>query len=238
MHIIPAIDIIDGKCVRLHRGDYNSKKVYHEHPLEVAQQFESNGIKHLHLVDLDGAKAGKIINWKILEAISTNTQLKVDFGGGLQSPEDLKIAFDSGAQQVTGGSIAVKKPEVFKSWIETYGPERIILGADVKEEKIAISGWRVITDISLFDFLEEYLALGIKYVICTDIQKDGALQGPSLELYQRIIHHFPDVQLIASGGISQKSDIEALNQAGLKGAIIGKAIYEEKITFSDLSSFL
>lgn len=238
MRIIPAIDIIDGQCVRLTQGDYKAKTVYHTDPLEVARSFEEAGIKHLHVVDLDGAKQGKIINHQVLEKICRQTNLKIDFGGGLKSDEDTKIAFESGASQITGGSIAVKDPELFWKWIQTYGSEKIILGADVKNEKIAISGWQDITSLDLMDFLALHQGKGVKYVICTDISKDGLLQGPSVDLYQKINAAFPDLELIASGGVSKMDDVEQLGQLQLSGAIIGKAIYEARITLMELQNYI
>lgn len=214
IEIIPAIDIIDAKCVRLSQGDYDQKKVYNENPLEVAKMFEDAGVKRLHLVDLDGAKAQHIVNYKVLEKIAGGTNLTIDFGGGLKSDEDLRIAFESGASMVTGGSIAVKKPDVFSSWIEKFGSERIILGADVKGEKIAVSGWVETTDADLMPFVGKFKVLGVDKVICTDISKDGMLQGPSIELYKKILSEFPDLYLIASGGVSSIADIEALQEAG------------------------
>lgn len=236
MHIIPAIDIIDGKCVRLTQGDYQQKKVYNENPLEVAKQFEALGIKRLHLVDLDGAKASRIINHKVLESIATNTQLQIDFGGGLKSDEDVKIAFESGAHQITGGTVAVKKPELFVNWLEHYGAERIILGADVKDGFIAISGWQEQSDLELFSFLKSYIEKGIQYTICTDISKDGLLQGSALELYSNIRAAFPDLNLIASGGVSSIEEVDALRQIGCYGAIIGKALYEGQIKLDNLAT--
>ncbi|MEL6926449.1 MAG: 1-(5-phosphoribosyl)-5-[(5-phosphoribosylamino)methylideneamino] imidazole-4-carboxamide isomerase, partial [Bacteroidota bacterium] len=200
MQIIPAIDIIEGKCVRLTQGDYKQKKVYNENPLEVAKSFEAAGITRLHLVDLDGAKAKHIVNWRVLETIAGQTSLTIDFGGGLKSDEDARIAFEAGAAQITGGSIAVKDPDTFMGWLETYGADKIILGADVKDEKIAISGWQEKTEIDLFDFLADYFQKGLRYVICTDIAKDGLLQGSSVGLYRKINARFPDIKLIASGG--------------------------------------
>ena len=238
MNIIPAIDIIDGKCVRLTQGDYNQKKVYNEAPFEVAKAFEDAGIKHLHLVDLDGAKAGHIINYKVLERLASRTSLWIDFGGGLKSDEDIRIAFESGAQQVTGGTIAVKKPAVFEAWLKTYGPEKIILGADVKEGKIAISGWQEQSEYELFSFLKDYTEKGIEYVICTDISKDGLLQGTALDLYQQIKAAFPALKLIASGGVSTIEEVEKLHEIGCYGAIIGKAIYEGKIVLKDLQAYI
>jgi len=238
MKIIPAIDIIDGKCVRLTQGDYAQKKIYNEDPLEVAKEFEGAGITNLHLVDLDGAKASKIINYKILEKIASETNLKIDFGGGLKSNEDLKIAFDSGANQITGGTIAVKNPELFLSWLQNYGSEKIILGADVKNGKIATNGWQEESDIELLDFLEIYLEGGIEYVICTDIARDGLLQGSAIDLYKKIIMEFPEIKLIASGGVVNMEELEKLKSMKLHGAIIGKAIYEQKIKLTELTNFI
>lgn len=237
MRIIPAIDIIDGKCVRLSKGDYSTQKTYNENPLEVAKAFEDHGIEYLHLVDLDGAKSKHIVNHKVLETIATKTNLKIDFGGGLKTDEDLRIAFESGAQQVTGGSIAVKQPEVFSQWISSYGAEKIILGADVKGEYIATDGWLETSDQSLFDFLAHYQAKGIQYTICTDISKDGMLQGPSFDLYQKIIAE-TQVKLIASGGISQFDELPRLAKMGCEGTIIGKAIYENRISLKQLENFI
>ena len=237
MRIIPAIDVIDGKCVRLSKGDYSTQKTYNQHPLEVANAYEAHGIEHLHLVDLDGAKSKHIVNHKVLETIATKTNLKIDFGGGLKTDEDLKIAFESGAQQVTGGSIAVKQPEVFGRWISTYGAEKIILGADVKGEYIATDGWLETSDQSLFDFLAHYQAKGIQYTICTDISKDGMLQGPSFDLYQKILSE-TQVKLIASGGISQFDELPRLAEMGCEGTIIGKAIYENRISLKELEQFI
>ena len=234
MYNIPAIDIIEGKCVRLTQGDYQQKKVYNENPLEVAKQFEGAGIERLHLVDLDGAKASTIINYKVLERIATKTSLKIDFGGGLKSDEDVRIAFESGANQITGGTVAVKMPDLFLSWIEKYGPEKIILGADVKEGKIAISGWQEQSSLELFSFLKDYSSKGIQYVICTDVSKDGMLAGSAVELYTEILSTFPDLKLIASGGISHLEELEQLKEIGCFGAIIGKAIYEGKIALNEL----
>ncbi len=238
IELIPAIDLIDGKCVRLSKGDYDTKKIYNENPLEVALEFESHGIKRLHLVDLDGAKAGRIINYKILETIASKTALIIDFGGGLKTTDDLHIAFESGAQMVTGGSIAVKNPSEFESWITKYGSEKIILGSDVNDKKIAISGWTETSDLDLFEFLDEYIKKGITKTICTDISKDGMLQGASAGLYKEILSHFPDLYLIASGGVSNISDIEALAEAGLPAVIFGKAIYEGKITLKELEKLI
>tara|TARA_B100000809_G_scaffold73939_1_gene71717 strand:+ start:14338 stop:15051 length:714 start_codon:yes stop_codon:yes gene_type:complete len=233
MRIIPAIDIIEGKCVRLSKGDYNTKKIYSENPLEIAKAFEDNGIQHLHLVDLDGAKAQHIANYKVLENICGNTNLNVDFGGGLKSDEDLRIAFESGANQITGGSIAVKKPDVFKRWLQQYGSDRIILGADCNNRKIATSGWLETSKIDVVDFIVEYEKEKVTYVICTDIAKDGMLQGTSNELYKEILST-TNIKLIASGGVSCINDLVLLKEIGCEAAIIGKAFYEGKITLKQL----
>jgi phosphoribosylformimino-5-aminoimidazole carboxamide ribotide isomerase len=238
MQIIPAIDLIEGKCVRLEQGDYAKKTTYFDDPLEVALQFENHGIQRLHLVDLDGAKAKKIINWRVIERIASKTKLHIDFGGGVQSNQDLEIAFNSGAKQITGGSIAIKNRPLFLHWVEVFGAERIILGADVREERIAIHGWVEKTDILIYDFLKEYQQQGLKYVICTDVAKDGLLKGPSFELYEKIKTQTPDIQLIASGGVSAMHDVEALEKAGHYGVIIGKAIYEGKISMQMLEDFI
>ena len=237
IEIIPAIDLIEGKCVRLTQGDYAQKKIYNENPLEVARMFADTGISRLHLVDLDGAKAQHIVNHKVLEKITTKTNLIVDFGGGLKSDDDLRIAFECGASMITGGSIAVKNPLVFTRWIQKYGPERIILGADVKNEKIAVNGWTENTDIELIPFLDDYRKKGISKIICTDISKDGMLEGPSTELYTEILRCLPDAYLIASGGVSSLRDIELLEEAGIPAVIFGKAIYEGRIRLIDLSRF-
>ena len=237
IEIIPAIDLIEGKCVRLTQGDYAQKKIYNENPLEVARMFADAGISRLHLVDLDGAKAQHIVNHKVLEKITTKTNLIVDFGGGLKSDDDLRIAFECGASMITGGSIAVKNPLVFTRWIQKYGPERIILGADVKNEKIAVNGWTENTDIELIPFLDDYRKKGISKIICTDISKDGMLEGPSTELYTEILRCLPDAYLIASGGVSSLRDIELLEEAGIPAVIFGKAIYEDRIRLKDLSRF-
>lgn len=255
MRIIPAIDIIEGKCVRLSKGDYESKKVYNENPLEVAQQFEAHGIEYLHLVDLDGAKSKHIVNHRILETIATNTNLKIDFGGGLKTDEDLHIAFESGASQITGGSIAVKDRETFIHWLEKYGPDSIILGADAKEEKVAVSGWLEESDKRLVPFIQEYLKEGVTYVICTDISKDGMLEGPSFDLYNKIVSKTMKVDtvisgsgvedketlginLIASGGISSFEELPKLAEIGCEGTIIGKAIYENRIGLKQLERYI
>lgn len=238
MRIIPAIDIIDGKCVRLTKGDYNTKKVYNENPLEIAKAFEGAGIQYLHVVDLDGAKASSIVNYKTLEQLATKTNLKIDFGGGLKSDEDLKIAFESGANQITGGSIAVKKPDIFKNWIQSYGSDKIILGADCKNEKIAVSGWLEESDLNVIPFISKYQSKGIDYVICTDISKDGMLEGPSFDLYKRILSEVSSIRLIASGGISEFDELPKLAEMGCEGVIIGKAIYENRISLKELENFI
>lgn len=237
MHIIPAIDIIDGKCVRLTKGDYNQKTEYNNNPLEVAKEFEAAGIERLHLVDLDGAKAKHVVNLDVLISISDNTNLTIDFGGGVQSTEDLHDVFNAGANQITGGSIAVKNEALFTEWIEEFGGEKIILGADVKGKHIAIHGWQESSEKHIFDFLEHYLAKGLKYVICTDVSKDGALQGTSNQLYQDILDRFPHIKLIASGGVSKLEDLQILEGMNVYGAIVGKAIYEKRINLSDLKQF-
>lgn len=249
MRIIPAIDIIDGKCVRLTKGDYNTKKIYNENPLEVATAFEAAGIEYLHVVDLDGAKASQIINYKVLEQIASKTNLKIDFGGGLKSDKDLEIAFNSGANQITGGSIAVKKPEIFESWISKYGSEKIILGADFYPDnsggKIATNGWQEESSLELIPFIKDYQQKGIQYVICTDISKDGMLQGPSFDIYKEILNETVissgvenSLKLIASGGISTFDELPKLAEIGCEGVIIGKAIYENKISLKQLENFI
>jgi phosphoribosylformimino-5-aminoimidazole carboxamide ribotide isomerase len=238
IQIIPAIDLIEGKCVRLTQGDYSQKTIYNEHPLEVAQQFEDAGLTRLHLVDLDGAKAKKIVNWKVLETLSSRTKLHIDFGGGVQSEEDLRIAFESGAKQVTGGSVAVKQPELFKSWLDTYGGEKMILGADARNEKVAVSGWEEGTSLWVYDFVEEYVEKGVQYIISTDVAKDGLLQGPSYDLYKNLQDRCPDLHIIASGGVSTIKDVEKLAEMNLFGVIIGKAIYENRISLDELQRFL
>lgn len=235
MRIIPAIDIINGKCVRLTKGDYSTIKVYNENPLEVAKVFENAGIKYLHLVDLDGAAANHIVNYKVLENIAKNTSLKIDFGGGIKSDEDLKIAFESGASQVVVGSVAYKNKELFLKWLEMYGDEKIVLGADAKDRKIATQGWLQTSNEDIVEFIAHYNKKGVKYVICTDINKDGMLQGASIELYQEILQKI-NVKLIASGGISSIDDLKKLKEIGCEGAIIGKAIYEGKININDLKN--
>jgi phosphoribosylformimino-5-aminoimidazole carboxamide ribotide isomerase len=234
MQIIPAIDIIDGKCVRLTQGDYNLKTVYNNDPLEMAKQFESAGLQRLHLVDLDGAKAGKVANWKVLESIAGNTSLVIDFGGGIKTEDDLKIVLQSGAALATIGSLAAKNEELFTEWIHQYGPEKFLLGADVKDEKIAVGGWLETTGIDVFSFIEKYISKGISQVFCTDISKDGKLQGPSVDLYEKIIGRFPSLFFIASGGVSSIADLKDLKRIGCKGAIVGKAIYENRISLEEL----
>jgi len=238
MRIIPAIDIIEGKCVRLSKGDYDTKIIYNENPLEVAKSFEAHGIEYLHLVDLDGAKSSKIVNYKILEQIATQTSLKIDFGGGLKSDDDLRIAFESGANQITGGSIAVKNRAIFEKWISEYGSEKIILGADAKDEKIAVSGWLEESNEDLVPFIQDYQSKGIQYVICTDIAKDGMLQGPSFDLYSKILAEAKGVKLIASGGISTFDELPKLAELGCEGTIIGKAIYEGRISLKQLENYI
>lgn len=237
MQIIPAIDIIEGKCVRLTEGDYAQKKIYNENPLEVAKAFEGIGLMRLHLVDLDGAKAGEVVNWKVLEKIANNTELKIDFGGGIKSEATLKTVLDTGATYATIGSLAVKNELLFQEWIARFGANTFMLGADVFEEKIAIGGWMEKTEISVFDFMKSYIDKGVKQIFCTDIKKDGKLQGPSIELYQKIIEKFPALHLIASGGVSSLDDLIELEEIGCAAAIVGKAIYENKITISELASF-
>jgi len=236
--IIPAIDLIDAKCVRLSQGDYNQKTIYNENPLEVAKMFEDAGITRLHLVDLDGAKAKHIVNYKVLELIASKTSLVIDFGGGLKSDEDLRVAFECGAKMVTGGSIAVKDRETFLHWIETYGSEKIILGADAKDKMIAVSGWQEVSELPILDFIESYTSKGIRQVISTDIARDGMLTGPSIDLYKEIMNKFPNLKLIASGGIATMKDIYELDEMGIPGVITGKAIYENRISLDEISRFL
>ncbi len=238
MRIIPAIDIINGKCVRLTKGDYDTKIIYNEDPLEVAKQFEDHGIEFLHLVDLDGARSNKIYNYKILEKIASHTNLKIDFGGGIKSEEDVKIAFDSGADQITGGSIAIKNREMFLKWLKEYGSDKIILGADANNEKIAISGWKEESKEEVIPFIKKFKEKGIKYVISTDIAKDGMLEGPSFDLYKKILEEIPDVHLIASGGISKLDELPKLAEMGCEGVIIGKAIYENRISLTELEKYV
>jgi phosphoribosylformimino-5-aminoimidazole carboxamide ribotide isomerase len=238
MRIIPAIDIIDGNCVRLSKGDYSTKIIYNENPLEVAKSFENHGIEYLHLVDLDGAKSSEIVNYKIIEQIAAKTNLKIDFGGGLKSDKDVKIAFESGANQITGGSIAIKNSELFEKWISYYGSEKVILGADALNEKVAVSGWLENSNVDLIPFIKNYQSKGIQYVICTDISKDGMLEGPSFELYSRILSEIPNIKLIASGGISTFEELPKLAEMGCEGTIIGKAIYEGRITLKQIENYI
>lgn len=234
IQIIPAIDIMNGKCVRLIQGDFSRSTEYNVHPVEVAKSFEDAGLTRLHLVDLDGAREKKVINYKTLEKIATQTNLHIDFGGGIQSDKDVQIAFDNGARQITGGSIAVNKPDLFESWLVKHGGQKVILGADAKNEKIAIHGWKDVTELSVYDFIGGYIAKGVEYVISTDVAKDGLLQGPSYSLYGYINFKFPDLKLVASGGISRMDDILWLNEMGIFGVIVGKAIYEGKIKLQEL----
>lgn len=236
--IIPAIDIIDGKCVRLTKGDYNQMTIYNEDPSEVAREFEDNGIKYLHLVDLDGAKSQGVVNWKVLDKITNQTNLKVDFGGGIKSNKDAELAFESGARQINVGSAAVKNRPLFLEWLEKYGQDKLILGADVKNENIAVNGWLESTDLNLFDFLKDYQAAGVKYLVCTDISKDGLLQGSSIDLYQKIATNFPELKQVASGGVTDIQEVEKLIGIGVDGIIIGKAIYENRISLKDLQKYV
>ena len=238
MRLIPAIDIIEGKCVRLSKGDYSTKKIYNEDPLEVAKSFEAHGIQHLHLVDLDGAKSKHIVNHKILETIASKTSLKIDFGGGLKTDDDLRIAFESGARQITGGSIAVKDPETFESWLKNFGSEKIILGADANDRKIAITGWTEDSNEEIIPFIQNYAEKGVQYIICTDISKDGMLQGPSFDLYREILRETRNISLIASGGISEFDELPKLAEIGCEGTIIGKAIYEGRIKLKELENYI
>lgn len=236
MQIIPAIDIIDGKCVRLTQGDYGQKTIYNENPLEVAKEFEGAGLSRLHLVDLDGAKAGAVKNWKVLEAIAGNTTLVIDFGGGIKKEDDVNLVFNAGAALATIGSLAVKNEALFVEWLQKFGANKFLLGADVKEEKIAVGGWLETTDIWIYDFIAKYEAHGVKQLFCTDVSKDGKLEGPSVELYKNIITKFPDLFFIASGGVSSLEDLEALEAIGCGGAIVGKAIYEGRIKLEQLKT--
>lgn len=238
IEIIPAIDLIDGKCVRLSQGDFASKKIYSENPLSVAKSFEDAGVKRLHIVDLDGAKTGKIINQRVLESIATNTNLVIDMGGGVRTDDDVKLLLDSGAKYVSVGSIAYKNPELFAKWINQFGANSFLLGADVKDEKIAVHGWLENTALSVFDFIQTNTSLGIKNIFCTDIATDGMLTGPAIDLYKKILQQFPAINLIASGGVSNMNDIHTLNEIGCSGAIVGKAIYEERITMNEITEFI
>lgn len=234
MRIIPAIDIIDGKCVRLTQGDYTKKKVYNENPLEVARDFEHAGLAYLHLVDLDGARAGKVINWKVIESITQNTKLSVDFGGGIKTEEEVIRLFESGVSQVNLGSIAVKDPSLVEGWIRKFGAGKIILSADVRNEKIAVSGWSKDSAIDIADFIQDYIRMGITYVTCTDISTDGMLQGPNIGLYSKLLDKFPSIKLVASGGVSNMEDIQQLKRIRIDGVIVGKAIYEGKVKLKEL----
>ena len=238
IELVPAIDIIEGKCVRLSQGDYDTQKVYNENPLEVAKEFEANGIRRLHVVDLDGAKSSHIVNYKVLDKIAGHTSLVIDFGGGIKSDEDLNIAFENGAQMVTLGSVAVKKPDLFKSWLHKYGADKIILGADAKDNYISVNGWKEESQQELLPFLSDYTQEGVRKVLCTDISRDGMLQGPSIELYKQIMTQFPDMHLIASGGVSCLDDIIRLDEAGIPAVVFGKALYEGRITLKDLKRFM
>ena len=238
MEIIPAIDIIEGKCVRLTKGDYQQKKVYNENPLEVAKEFEAIGLKRLHLVDLDGARAGDVKNWKVLEQISSKTELLIDFSGGISTSKNVRICFDSGAAYAAVGSIAVKDEKMLTEWFDEFGIEKFIIGADVKEEKLAIKGWTETTELSVFDLIENYKTKGVKQFFCTDISKDGLLQGTGIDLYKKILNSHPSIDLIASGGVSSINDLLLLREAGCSGAIVGKAIYEKKILLKDLKLFI
>jgi phosphoribosylformimino-5-aminoimidazole carboxamide ribotide isomerase len=238
IELIPAIDIIDGKCVRLSKGDYNTRKVYAENPVDVAMAYEDHGIRRLHVVDLDGAASRHIVNYRTLDLIASRTSLIIDFGGGIKTDEDLVIAFDNGAEMVTLGSVAVKEPALMQRWIEKYGQERIILGADVRDGRISTNGWKEDSPLELMPFLKDYTAKGITKVLCTDISRDGMLQGPAIDLYRQVMAEFPEMHLIASGGVSGIQDLEALQEAGIPAVVIGKAIYEGRISLQDLSRLL
>ena len=238
IEIIPAMDLINGKCVRLSQGDYERQTVYSDNPLETAKKFEAHGIRRLHLVDLDGAKAGRIINYKVLEQIATHTSLTIDFGGGLKTDEDLKIAFDSGAKMVTGGSIAVKNPELFQRWIDVFGAQAIILGADCRKGKIAVSGWLEETDEEVIPFIEKWRKKGVAKVVCTDISKDGTMNGVNINLYVEIQANSPELYLIASGGVRDVRDVELLEEAHIAAIIVGKALYEGSISLKQITGFI
>ena len=238
IELIPAIDIIDGKCVRLSQGDYDKVKEYSASPADVAKEMEDHGITRLHVVDLDGAKSKHVVNWRTLEQIARATNLVIDFGGGVKTDDDLRIVFDCGAQMVTGGSIAVKEPDTFQRWLLKYGAEKIILGADVKEGKVAVSGWLEDSDNELMSFLEHYTQQGVQKVICTEISRDGMLQGPAVSLYKDVLSEYPHLHLVASGGVSSMDDIEALAEARVPGVIFGKALYEGRITWRDIERFI
>ncbi len=234
MYIIPAIDIIDGECVRLTQGDYSQKKIYDDNPVEVAKRYEDHGFSHLHVVDLDGARSKHVVNIDVLKNITKATDLKVDFGGGIKSTRDIEQAFEAGVSMITGGSIAVKEPKVFEQWIDQYGPDKIILGADVKGRNIAVGGWMDTSEKDIIQFIEHYTKRSIKFVICTDISKDGVLKGPAFELYEELLAEFPGINLIASGGVGSIEDVEKLAETGVWGVIIGKAIYENRVKIDDL----
>ncbi len=238
IELIPAIDIIEGKCVRLTKGEYSSQKTYNENPLEIAKQLEDIGVKRLHMVDLDGAKSKHIVNHKVLETIANSTSLKIDFGGGIKSDADIHTAFDSGASLVTIGSVASTSPELFMSWIDKYGTDKIILGADVRNGMISINGWKEDSQYSLFDFLDKYIEAGIINILCTEISRDGMLEGPATDLYKEIMQRYPNINLIASGGISCMKDIEVLDDNGIPSVVFGKAMYEERISMADIRNWL
>ena len=238
IELIPAIDIIEGKCVRLTKGEYSSQKTYSENPLEIAKQLEDIGVKRLHMVDLDGAKSKHIVNHKVLETIANSTSLKIDFGGGIKSDADIHTAFDSGASLVTIGSVASTSPELFLSWIDKYGTDKIILGADVRNGMISINGWKEDSQYSLFDFLDKYIEAGIINILCTEISRDGMLEGPATDLYKEIMQRYPNINLIASGGISCMKDIEVLDDNGIPSVVFGKAMYEERISMADIRNWL
>jgi phosphoribosylformimino-5-aminoimidazole carboxamide ribotide isomerase len=236
IELIPAIDIINGQCVRLTKGDYNQKTVYRDSPAEVAKEFEAIGFRRLHVVDLDGAKSKHIVNDAVLTAITTETNLAVDFGGGIKTDEDIEKAFAAGAAMVTVGSIAVTQPDLFMGWLEKYGPERMILGADVRHGKISINGWKEDSTEDLLPFLRKYIEAGVRNVLCTEISKDGTLSGPAVDLYSEVMNTYPDLHLIASGGVSSLDDIKALDAAGIPAVVFGKAIYEGRINLRELIS--
>lgn len=238
IELIPAIDLMDGKCVRLSQGDYGTQKIYNENPVEVAKELEANGIHRLHVVDLDGAASHHVVNYRTLDQIASRTSLVIDFGGGIKTDEDLVIAFDNGAQMVTLGSVAVKKTELFQKWLHQYGNERIILGADVKDGRIAVNGWKEESDQELLPFLKDYTQTGVLKVLCTEISRDGMLQGPATDLYRQILAEFPEMHLIASGGVSSVDDLIALQEAHVPAVVFGKALYEGRITLKDLQRFL
>lgn len=238
IELIPAIDIIDGKCVRLTKGEYSSQKTYNQNPLDIAKQLEDIGVKRLHMVDLDGAKSKHIVNHKTLEAVASSTSLIIDFGGGIKSDADIHTAFEAGASMVTIGSIASTSPDIFLGWLNEYGAERIILGADVRNGKISINGWKEDGKYELFDFLDNYISKGISNVLCTEISRDGMLGGPATELYKKIMNRYPDINLIASGGVSGMRDIEGLSESGIPSVVFGKALYEGKIKMSNIEKWL